>query len=145
MENNTEQIIEKYCGQIEERIDACRDKKVAEYLKQNICLELKRHSNDQFVLNYIETYIDQLIDDRFSDKRNKGIVMRPIKKTIPIEDLITKHPSSVHILMKQGIKCIVCGEPIWGTLEDAAKQKGFSDDVVNRIVEELNDQIEGIE
>jgi hypothetical protein len=44
--------------------------------------------------------------------------------------------------MKKGIKCIVCGEPIWGTLEDAVKEKGFNDDDVNRIVGELNELIE---
>ena len=142
MESNKQQIMKQYCGQIEERVAACRDKTVAEYLKQNICLELKRHSNDQFVLNYIATYIDNLIEARFSDVENKGHAMKPIEKNIPIEELIRKHPFSVHYLMKKGIKCIVCGEPIWGTLEDAAKEKGFSDHDLDRIVDELNEQIE---
>ena len=71
--------------------------------------------------------------------------MNQITKNIPIEDLISKYPLSVNYLMKKGIKCIVCGEPIWGTLEDAAKEKGFRDSDLNRIVEELNDQIEAME
>ena len=71
--------------------------------------------------------------------------MYQITKNIPIEDLISKYPLSVNYLMKKGIKCIVCGEPIWGTLEDAAKEKGWSDEEVNRFVIELNNQIEAIE
>lgn len=142
MESNTKQMMKQYCGAIEERVASCRDKQVAEYLKQNICLELERHSNDQFVLNYIATYIDNLIEARFSDVENKGHAMQPVEKNIPIEELIRKHPFSVHYLMKKGIKCIVCGEPIWGTLEDAAKEKGLSEQDVDRIVEELNELIE---
>lgn len=70
--------------------------------------------------------------------------MKRIEKNIPIEELITQHPISVHILMKKGIKCIVCGEPIWGTLEDTVKEKGFSDQDLDGIVEEINEGIENL-
>jgi iron-sulfur cluster repair protein YtfE (RIC family) len=68
--------------------------------------------------------------------------MDKITKNIPIEELISKYPRSVNYLMKKGIKCIVCGEPIWGTLEDAAKERGFDDQDVSKILQELNEQIE---
>ncbi|MCU0646174.1 MAG: DUF1858 domain-containing protein [bacterium] len=142
MEKNTEQFINKYCGQIEERIAACRDKKVAECLKQIIFLEIKHRTKDDALLKNIETHIDNLIDARFSSEAKKGHDMKRFEKNIPIEELIAKHPFSVHYLMKKGIKCIVCGEPIWGTLEDAAKEKGFSNQDVDRIVQELNELIE---
>ncbi|HHL72271.1 MAG TPA: DUF1858 domain-containing protein [Bacteroidetes bacterium] len=61
-----------------------------------------------------------------------------ITKEIYIEDLIKEVPGAVAFLMERGIKCIACGEPIWGTLEDAAKEKGFSDAEIDRIVQELN-------
>jgi len=32
-------------------------------------------------------------------------------------------PASVNYLPKKGIKCIACGEPIWGTFEEAAREK----------------------
>jgi len=51
-----------------------------------------------------------------------------ITKDISIEELVETVPESVRYLMEKGIKCIACGEPIWGTLEDAAKQKGFTED-----------------
>ena len=68
--------------------------------------------------------------------------MNPIAKNIAIEELISKYPLSVNYLMKKGIKCIVCGEPIWGTLEDAVKEKGFSDQDLDSIVNELNEMVE---
>ncbi len=61
-----------------------------------------------------------------------------ILKTITIEELIRLIPESVSYLSKQGIRCIRCGEPIWGTLEEAAKEKGFSEADIERFVRELN-------
>jgi hypothetical protein len=61
-----------------------------------------------------------------------------ITKNITIEDLVTIKPKAVSYLMKEGIKCLVCGEPIWGTLEEAAKKKGFTDGDIERFVNDLN-------
>ncbi len=61
-----------------------------------------------------------------------------IDKDILIEKLVKDHPFSVRYLMLKGIRCIICGEPIWGTLEEAAKEKGFSDQEVEGFVKELN-------
>ena len=64
--------------------------------------------------------------------------MNKIDKNITIEELIEKVPGSVQYLMVKGIKCIACGEPIWGSLYDAALKKGFSEDQVESIVDDLN-------
>lgn len=61
-----------------------------------------------------------------------------IDKDITIEDLVETIPGSVRYLMEQGIKCIACGEPIWGTLEEAAKEKGFNDEDIRKFVNDLN-------
>jgi methionine synthase II (cobalamin-independent) len=61
-----------------------------------------------------------------------------IDKTILIEDLVKVLPKSVSYLMKKNIKCLACGEPMWGTLEAAAKKKGFSDEEIDTFVEDLN-------
>ena len=61
-----------------------------------------------------------------------------VTKDIYIEDLIETNPDSVEYLMKKGIRCLVCGEPIWGTLETAAKEKGFNDDDITQFVDDLN-------
>lgn len=61
-----------------------------------------------------------------------------ITKDTTIEELVEKIPQAVTYLSKAGIRCVICGEPIWGTLENAAKEKGFSDDDIARFVTDLN-------
>lgn len=62
-----------------------------------------------------------------------------ITKETTIEDLVENVKGAVKYLMEQGIRCIICGEPIWGSLEEASKEKGFSDDQINIFVEDLNE------
>jgi methionine synthase II (cobalamin-independent) len=65
-----------------------------------------------------------------------------ITKEISIEELVGLYPESVRFLMDHGIKPIVCGEPIWGTLDNAAKQKGYSDEQIEKLVTELTQFVE---
>ena len=66
-----------------------------------------------------------------------------IDKKITIEELTETIPGSVRYLMEQGIKCIACGEPIWGTLEEAAKEKGFKDKDISKFLSDLNNLTNG--
>ena len=61
-----------------------------------------------------------------------------INKEIPIEELVDILPSAVTYLSKQGIRCIACGEPIWGTLEEAAREKGFENEEIQLFLDDLN-------
>jgi hybrid cluster-associated redox disulfide protein len=61
-----------------------------------------------------------------------------ITKDTSIEELVQIAPDSVRYLMDEGIRCIRCGEPIWGTLESAAREKGFDDAAIERFVRDLN-------
>ena len=60
-----------------------------------------------------------------------------ITRRILIEDLVNQIPASVSYLLKKGIKCLACGEPVWGTLEEAAREKGLSDADLNTFVAQL--------
>ena len=60
-----------------------------------------------------------------------------IEKDISVEELVEKHPKAVGFLMKNGIVCIQCGEPLWGTLEEEARKKGKED--IKRLLKELNE------
>jgi hypothetical protein len=62
-----------------------------------------------------------------------------INENITIEELIDQYPESVRFLMNRGIKCLVCGEPIWGTLASSAKEKGYSDSDLPGLVDELKE------
>lgn len=61
-----------------------------------------------------------------------------ITKQIEIEELIKILPGAVAYLSEKGIRCLICGEPIWGTLENAAIEKGFSQNDIDKFVEDLN-------
>lgn len=65
-----------------------------------------------------------------------------VTKNISIEDLVDSVEGSVKYLMEKGIKCIACGEPIWGTLESAAKEKNFTDSDIEEFVKDLNKLLE---
>ncbi len=62
-----------------------------------------------------------------------------ITKETTIEELVETKDEAVQYLKDKGIRCILCGEPIWGTVEEAAKEKGFSDEEISQIVNELNE------
>jgi methionine synthase II (cobalamin-independent) len=66
-----------------------------------------------------------------------------ITKEISIETLVETYPFSVRYLMEKGIRCIMCGEPIWGTLEEAAREKGFDDESIQQFVNDLNKMASG--
>ena len=64
--------------------------------------------------------------------------MRSITKKDEIEFILKGIPEALPYLMKKGVCGISCGEPSWGILESAAKEKEFTDAEVDGIVEDLN-------
>jgi len=62
-----------------------------------------------------------------------------ITNSITIEELVEKVPKAIFYLSKKGIRCVMCGEPSWGTLEEAAKEKGFGEEDINQFVKDLNE------
>ncbi len=60
------------------------------------------------------------------------------RKSSTIEEIIEKNSKNIKFLMENGIRCIRCGEPIWGTFEDAAREKGFSDEEIDKLLTGLN-------
>ncbi len=65
-----------------------------------------------------------------------------ITRDILIEELVNNYAFSVRFLMEKGIRCIMCGEPIWGTLEEAAREKDFSDTDIDEFVKEMSHLVE---
>lgn len=61
-----------------------------------------------------------------------------IQKDTTIEELTEILPESVTYLMEKGIRCLICGEPIWGTIEEVVMEKGFSEQELDIIINELN-------
>lgn len=60
-----------------------------------------------------------------------------IKSTDTVEDIIKEYPELNIYLIKKGIRCIVCGEPVWATLGELIEWKGMD---VDRVMAEINDR-----
>ncbi len=61
-----------------------------------------------------------------------------IKSETPIEELVQEYPETVIFLSQKGIRCIICGEPIWGTLDEAMQEKGFTGDMKYQTLLDIN-------
>ncbi len=44
-----------------------------------------------------------------------------------IEDVVRKYPEAVRPLAEAGLVYVACGESLWGTLADLAREKGLHD------------------
>jgi len=44
-----------------------------------------------------------------------------------MEDLVRDYPQVVPMLVRRGVVCIQCGEPVWGTLWEALQRAGIED------------------
>ena len=64
-----------------------------------------------------------------------------ITKDILIEELVERYPVSVDILSKKGLVCIVCGEPVWGTLAELAASKGMTAAETDLLVKVINEKM----
>lgn len=68
--------------------------------------------------------------------------MKYFEKDTSIEDLVDEYPGAISLLSKFGIRCLICGEPSWGTIAEAANEKGISDKELDDIIIEINRQYE---
>ena len=59
-----------------------------------------------------------------------------ISKDSDIEDIVNEHPELIRPLKDFGLACIVCGEPVWGTLEELANSKKI--DNLDQIINAMN-------
>ena len=65
---NIEKLIKKYCGSLEDRFGACKDKKVAELLKDRVFWEFKQANHKTINLADVKDYLDKLIKRKFTDE-----------------------------------------------------------------------------
>ena len=61
-----------------------------------------------------------------------------ITKEMWVEEILEKYPTAQEFLAKKNIVCVMCGEPVWGSLEELMRDKDFSDKEIETIIKELN-------
>ena len=64
-----------------------------------------------------------------------------ITKDMWIEDILKKYPEAQEFLSRRGIVCIMCGEPVWGSLKEQMDEKDFSNKEMDIVLFELNEFI----
>ena len=47
----------------------------------------------------------------------------PITGDMLIEDIVEQFPETIGPMQEMGVQCILCGEPVWGTLEEKVHEK----------------------
>lgn len=52
-----------------------------------------------------------------------------------VEEVVRDFPGAVGLLRREGVICIQCGEPVWGTLGEVISQRGLD---VERVLARLN-------
>ena len=65
------------------------------------------------------------------------IPMDSVSRESLVEELVRVNSDVVRVLILEGLPCVVCGEPFWGTLEELARQKGWDDAKIDSLVEKM--------
>ncbi|HOI86376.1 MAG TPA: hypothetical protein PLV51_00795 [Lentimicrobium sp.] len=64
--------------------------------------------------------------------------MKPeITRYLPVEELISSYPYAIRFLSDRGLQCIICGEPVWGTIEELALDKNYGEEEIDKLIEDL--------
>jgi len=58
-----------------------------------------------------------------------------IKKNMSIREVISKHPETVEVFLKEGLSCVGCGMAQMESIEQGAEMHGID---VDKLVEKLN-------
>lgn len=64
-----------------------------------------------------------------------------ITKDMTIGELVQKYPSTVEILLAEGVHCIGCGASYWETIEQGLAGHGKNEEEISAVVKKLNEAI----
>lgn len=59
-----------------------------------------------------------------------------------VEDVVAKHPKTVRVFMAHNFPCLVCGEPVWGTIGENAVRYGLTPQQQNVLIQALNEAVD---
>ena len=66
--------------------------------------------------------------------------MDAIKLNMEIEDIVDKYPETIGPMQEMGVQCMLCGEPVWGTLGERIidKELNNADEILERLNQIVN-------
>ena len=74
---DSEQTIQQYCGNIKERLLACRNKRVAVALKDRLCTELQLNCKSDMVNNVLNAQVELMINEIFDQNGKNKFLEAP--------------------------------------------------------------------
>ncbi len=60
-----------------------------------------------------------------------------ISEDMLVTDLVAAYPFAVSFLSDRNLHCIICGEPVWGTLKEFALDKHLNTEQIKELVDVL--------
>lgn len=55
-----------------------------------------------------------------------------------VEDVVTRYPALIKVFMSHRFPCLVCGEPVWGTIAENARRNNLSELDLQALLDDLN-------
>ncbi len=68
--------------------------------------------------------------------------MATIKPDDLVEDVIQKYPQTVKIFMDFDFPCLICGEPVWGTIRENADRNNITGEKFEEMMNALNKAVQ---
>lgn len=66
-----------------------------------------------------------------------------VDKETQVEELVEAHPEVAGWMTRRGMRCVVCGEPFWGTLEELASDSNLEEKELEKFLVDLNAKLRG--
>ncbi len=62
-----------------------------------------------------------------------------------VEDVVAKYPKTVRVFMAHSFPCLVCGEPVWGTIGENADRNALKPEQQEKLIQALNEAVDAEE
>lgn len=72
------------------------------------------------------------------------MILPEITEDMLVADLVAAYPFSVAFLASRNLHCIICGEPVWGTVEELARGKHFTGDQISEMIHDLKSEADKV-
>ncbi len=64
-----------------------------------------------------------------------------ITKDTSVEKLVEVFPGVVRLLILEGLPCVICGEPFWGSVGELAREKGWDEGRIDLLIVKMRTEL----
>ena len=65
-------------------------------------------------------------------------MVKKVLNETPIEEMLLEHPGANRYFLDRGMRCLQCGEPFWGSVENFLKEQEIDPPGIAKFLEGLN-------